>query len=60
MRFFDGQTSNFGSLTSTTSVCIESSETTWYVLHAHELVVALAHALGISVLVVELFRTCAS
>ena len=58
MVFCDGQTSHFEHFMSAASVCIESSETTWYVLSAHGLAVALAHAHGISVLVVELFRTC--
>ena len=55
MVFCDGQTSTFGRNMTTAPVFIKSSETTWYVLHAQGVVVALVHDLRISVLVVELF-----
>ena len=56
MVFCDGQTSHIEHFMSAASVCIESSETTWYVLLVQGLVVALVHAHGIVVLVLELFR----
>ena len=60
MEFVDGQTSTFERFMSAAPVCIESSETTWFVLHAHGLVVELARAHGNSVLVVEQFSICFS
>ena len=52
MVFVDGQSSTFGRFMSAAPVCIESSETTWFVLHAHGFLVALALAHGIAVLIV--------